>query len=157
MHTSRLLYTLSLSSCVASGLDIPAVDLVINYDVPAHSKEYVHRVGRTARAGQSGRAVTMVTQYDVEVYQRIEGLIGKKLEAFPVAEEPTVLLFRERVDEANRLAVKEMREMKERRKRRRGDHGNERSLVDARDGTRAQMKAATQAAIQKSKKKAKRK
>ena len=48
------------------------VDLVVNYDVPGNSKDYVHRVGRTARAGRSGRAVTIVTQYDVETYLKIE-------------------------------------------------------------------------------------
>ena len=64
-------------------LDIPAVDLVINYDIPTHSKDYIHRVGRTARAGRSGRSVTLVTQYDVELLQRIEFVIGKKLTEFP--------------------------------------------------------------------------
>lgn len=58
----------------ARGLDIPSVDVVINYDVPQNSKDYVHRVGRTARAGRSGRSVTIVTQYDVEQFQKIEHL-----------------------------------------------------------------------------------
>jgi hypothetical protein len=44
------------------GLDIPAVDVVVNYDVPINSKDYVHRVGRTARAGRSGRSLTLITQ-----------------------------------------------------------------------------------------------
>ena len=91
------------------GLDIPSVDFVLNYDVPANSKDYVHRVGRTARAGRSGRSLTLVTQYDVELYQRIESLIGKKLDAFP-AEEASALLMLERVGEAQRVAALQMRE-----------------------------------------------
>lgn len=70
----------------ARGLDIPSVDVVINYDVPQNSKDYVHRVGRTARAGRSGRSVTIVTQYDVEQFQKIEHLTevgGQPLGAGP--------------------------------------------------------------------------
>jgi ATP-dependent RNA helicase DDX47/RRP3 len=84
-------------------LDIPHVDVVINFDIPTHSKDYIHRVGRTARAGRSGKAITFVTQYDVELYQRIEHLIGKKLPLFETVEEE-VMVLNERVSEAQRTA-----------------------------------------------------
>ena len=64
---------------------------------------------RTARAGRSGKAVAMVTQYDVEVYQRLEGLLGKKLPELKLDEE-TVLVLHERVSEAQRLATRELKE-----------------------------------------------
>ncbi|KAJ8344949.1 hypothetical protein SKAU_G00291420 [Synaphobranchus kaupii] len=113
-----------LATDVASrGLDIPHVDCVINYDIPTHSKDYIHRVGRTARAGRSGKSITFVTQYDVELFQRIESLIGKKLPAFPMQEEEVMMLV-ERVSEAQRFARIEMKEQGEQHKKRpRGEEG----------------------------------
>ncbi|KAK7939055.1 hypothetical protein WMY93_002381 [Mugilogobius chulae] len=106
-----------LATDVASrGLDIPHVDCVINYDIPTHSKDYIHRVGRTARAGRAGKSITFVTQYDVELFQRIESLIGKKLPAFPTQEDEVMMLV-ERVSEAQRFARLEMKEQGEKRKR----------------------------------------
>jgi ATP-dependent RNA helicase DDX47/RRP3 len=93
----------------ARGLDIPAVDVVLNFDVPSNGKDYIHRVGRTARAGRAGRAVTLVTQYDIELYQRIEALLGRRLDAFPAVEEAAVLLL-PRVAEASRIAALELRD-----------------------------------------------
>lgn len=64
------------------GLDIPDVELVINYDVPRNPDDYVHRVGRTARAGREGEAITMVGQRDVALFLAIEARVGQKMGAF---------------------------------------------------------------------------
>ncbi|KAJ1430776.1 P-loop containing nucleoside triphosphate hydrolase [Sesbania bispinosa] len=115
-----------LCTDVASrGLDIPTVDVVINYDIPTNSKDYIHRVGRTARAGRSGVAISLVNQYELEWYIQIEKLIGKKLPEYP-AQEEEVLLLEERVSEAKRLAVMKMKETGGKKKRRgEGDDGEE--------------------------------
>ncbi|KRY40921.1 putative ATP-dependent RNA helicase DDX47 [Trichinella spiralis] len=105
-----------IATDVASrGLDIPHVDLVINFDIPTHSKDYIHRVGRTARAGRAGISITFVTQYDVELYQRIEYLLGKQLPLFKT-EEPEVLSLLERVTEANRIAKMQVKELEDKKR-----------------------------------------
>ncbi|KAM7353849.1 putative ATP-dependent RNA helicase DDX47 [Cochliomyia hominivorax] len=102
-----------ISTDVASrGLDIPHVDVVLNFDIPTHSKDYIHRVGRTARAGRSGKAITFVTQYDVELYQRIEHLLGKQLPLYK-CEEDEVMALQERVSEAQRTAKLELKDIEE--------------------------------------------
>eukprot|EP01080_Neovahlkampfia_damariscottae_P012551 gene12551-6371_t len=99
-----------IASDIASrGLDIPNVDLVINFDIPTHSKEYVHRIGRTGRIGNEGAAITLVTQYDVEYFQKIEKLIGKKMELHQTVKEDVMTLLNT-VSESNELAKKRVKE-----------------------------------------------
>lgn len=96
----------------ARGLDIPLVDLVVNFELPVSPKDYIHRVGRTARAGKAGRSISFVTQYDVENFQRIEAFISQTIDAFPVDEE-RVLVLLERVNEAQRFAALQVKELEE--------------------------------------------
>ena len=67
------------SDVAARGLDIPAVSHVFNYDAPVSPEDYVHRIGRTGRAGREGVAVTLVTPDDFRVMKAIEKLIGKDI------------------------------------------------------------------------------
>jgi superfamily II DNA/RNA helicase len=68
------------SDVAARGLDIPDVSHIFNYDVPIHAEDYVHRIGRTARAGRSGKAFSIATKSDVKYIDAIERLIGQKIE-----------------------------------------------------------------------------
>ncbi|KAF9264770.1 DEAD-domain-containing protein [Marasmius fiardii PR-910] len=114
------------------GLDIPSVDVVINFDIPTHSKDYIHRVGRTARAGRAGKSITLVTQYDVELIQRIEKVIGKKMELWP-SDSEEVALLKERVAEAGRLATNELKEQGGTGKRKRARGGRSKDDGDRDD------------------------
>lgn len=91
----------------ARGLDIPSVDIVINYDIPVDSKSYIHRVGRTARAGRSGKSISLVSQYDLELILRIEEVLGKKLPKENV-DRDLVMSLRNSVDKANGEVIMEL-------------------------------------------------
>lgn len=69
------------------GLDIPICDLVINYDLPRNPDDYIHRAGRTARAGKKGTCISFVTQYDIELILAIENRINTKIEEMTVDED----------------------------------------------------------------------
>lgn len=89
------------------GLDIPTVDLVVNYDIPRYPQDYVHRVGRTARAGRGGLAISFITQNDVDLIHEIEAVLGKQLEKFD-CKENEVLEDISKVYKAKRVASMKM-------------------------------------------------
>ncbi|GGH29891.1 ATP-dependent RNA helicase RhlE [Cribrihabitans marinus] len=67
------------SDVAARGLDVPAVSHVINYDVPGHPEDYVHRIGRTGRAGRDGKAITICIPRDEKALAAVEKLIQKDI------------------------------------------------------------------------------
>ncbi|KAK5173889.1 putative RNA helicase [Saxophila tyrrhenica] len=72
-----------IATDVASrGLDIPSVGLVVNYDLPRDPDTYIHRVGRTARAGRRGTSICLVGQRDVALVQAIEGRVGQEMQQY---------------------------------------------------------------------------
>lgn len=73
---NRKFRVLVATDVVSRGIDIDGIDLVINYDVPQDAEDYVHRVGRTARAERKGRAITLIGPDDIRKFNRIEQLIG---------------------------------------------------------------------------------
>lgn len=99
----------------ARGLDIPSVDLVINYDMPTDSKTYIHRVGRTARAGKSGKSISLVTQYEIEMLVRTEEAIGKKL-VKEVPDRQEIAQLVNTVDKAQGKAIQEFKAYSENNK-----------------------------------------
>lgn len=77
------------SDVAARGLDIPAVSHVFNYDVPHHADDYIHRIGRTGRAGLQGEAITLAGPEDGKSLAAVEALIGNKIELLDMSGKPS--------------------------------------------------------------------
>ena len=73
------LQLLIATNVAARGLDIPAIDQVINFDIPESVEEYVHRIGRTSRMGRPGTAITFVGEWDFDGLETILKVIGDDL------------------------------------------------------------------------------
>jgi ATP-dependent RNA helicase DDX49/DBP8 len=106
------------------GLDIPTVNVVINFELPTDVANYVHRTGRCARAGRSGKAVSLVSESEIELIKTIEAQTDVKMDALPDCEEDTVLKLLSTTSTARREAEALLNDIgfedkvKERRKKR---------------------------------------
>jgi len=83
---SGMIDVLVATDIVARGIDIDDISMVINYDVPHDTEDYVHRIGRTARADRDGKAITLVRGYDIEKFMQIESFLDKTIEKLQLPE-----------------------------------------------------------------------
>ena len=81
---NRKIQILVATDVISRGIDIENIDLIINYDTPQDAEDYVHRVGRTARAKATGVAITLVTREEEKIISRIENLIGYRIFRSPL-------------------------------------------------------------------------
>lgn len=88
LYKSRKIDMIVATDILARGIDIDDIRIVINYDVPRDCDDYIHRIGRTARAGTKGRAITLVSEEDQEFFGRIEDFIEQEI---PKMEIPAAL------------------------------------------------------------------
>jgi ATP-dependent RNA helicase DDX49/DBP8 len=95
----------------ARGLDIPSVDLVINVELPRQAVNYIHRVGRTARAGRRGRALSLVAPDEVTLVHAAEKMAGRPLLACPDVKDEHALSCLGPVLKATRLAKMRLQEI----------------------------------------------
>lgn len=86
-YKSRKLNILVATDILSRGIDIDSISLVINYDVPRDAEDYIHRIGRTARAASTGEAITFVNPDDQYKFKKIEDLIGNEVPKLPIPAE----------------------------------------------------------------------
>ncbi|MBO9570744.1 MAG: DEAD/DEAH box helicase [Chitinophagaceae bacterium] len=84
---NKKLQILVATDILSRGIDIDSIELVINYDVPGDAEDYIHRVGRTARAEATGVALTFINPSDQRKFRNIEQLIGSEVKKLPLAPE----------------------------------------------------------------------
>jgi superfamily II DNA/RNA helicase len=84
---NKKLRILVATDIISRGIDVEDIDLVINYDVPHDGEDYVHRIGRTARAASKGTAYTLISEKEQRKFQQIEKLVGKEVEKLKVPDE----------------------------------------------------------------------
>ena len=101
---SQQVRVLVATDVASRGLDIPSVDLVLNSELPRNAVSYVHRVGRTARAGRRGRAISLVSETDVALVHAAEKITGRSLEKCTEVTDEAAIRMLGPVTKAARLA-----------------------------------------------------
>jgi ATP-dependent RNA helicase RhlE len=81
---NRKLQILVATDIVSRGIDIDSIELVVNYDVPGDAEDYIHRIGRTARAEATGVALTFINPHDRRKFRNIEQMLGSEVKKIPV-------------------------------------------------------------------------
>lgn len=122
---------------LARGIDIDDIAMVINYDVPNDAEDYVHRIGRTARADRDGVAITFVNERDMAFFQQIEKFLGKTVEKNPMPED-----MEDGPDYSTKKANAKNRRRKDRNNnahRRKPHHGNERKEKSTEQAAKAEQ------------------
>jgi ATP-dependent RNA helicase RhlE len=82
-YRNKKLKVLVATDVLSRGIDVEGIELIINYDVPSDAEDYVHRVGRTARADKTGIAITLISPDDQDKFLKIEKLIGSTVQKQP--------------------------------------------------------------------------
>ncbi|HEY0669180.1 MAG TPA: DEAD/DEAH box helicase [Sphingobacteriaceae bacterium] len=83
---NRKLQVLIGTDVLSRGIDVEGISLVVNFDAPSDPEDYIHRIGRTARAETTGTAITLINHRDIRKLANIEGLIGRSIEEIPLPE-----------------------------------------------------------------------
>ena len=83
---SRSLQIIIGTDILSRGIDVEGIDLVINFDAPPDPEDYIHRIGRTARAETTGTAITFINEKDQRKFSSVEELIGREIPKLPIPE-----------------------------------------------------------------------